>query len=84
MFADSISIFYFLLAFAIGIFITYIFAPKKKLVFKFPSPYNSEKHVYEGDDKKCFKIRAEKTSCPIDSSLIKDQPVQDETEYYLV
>jgi hypothetical protein len=69
-----ISPIYFFLSLGIGLFVVYIMSPQPKIVYKFPSPYNSEKVTYNNGDS-CFKVKAEQVECPSDDSLIKSQPL---------
>ena len=78
MFFDKINPFFFFLAFAIGLFMSYILAPKKEIIIKFPTPENSDKVTYKDSDDNCFKIKATKTECPKDQNKIKDQPIQED------
>jgi hypothetical protein len=75
MFFDKIRPLYFFLAFAIGILYCYISSPKPQLIMKFPSPYNAGKITYTDNADNCYKYKADKVDCPIDPSVIKDQPI---------
>lgn len=67
---------YFLLAFSVGMLITYIYQPKPQVIVKFPSPINAGKIIYKNEKAdECFIFEAQKNECPIDQSLIKPQPV---------
>lgn len=74
-FFERIHPFYFFLAFGIGLFFCYITNPKPELVIKFPSPYNAGKILYKDKADSCYKYKADKVECPIDKSLIKEQPI---------
>ncbi len=76
----KISPFYFILAFAFGIFYCYFTKPQPEVIVKFPSPQNAGKVIYKGSDDSCFKYDASKVACPFDKSLIKPQPVVTETK----
>lgn len=75
MFFDKIRPLYFFLAFAIGILYCYIVSPKPQLIMKFPSPYNAGKITYTDKADNCYKYKADKVDCPVDKSVIKDQPI---------
>lgn len=67
---------YFILAFTVGLFVCYLSHPKPEVVVKFPSPYNVGSVTYKDDENdSCYMYRADKTECPRDPSLIKEQPV---------
>jgi hypothetical protein len=65
----------FLIAFAIGITYVYFIVPPPRLVFKYPTPYNAGKVIYQDDTKACYKYNANKVSCPADEKAITKQPV---------
>ena len=46
MFENIIPI-YFIISFAIGIFLTYILTGKPTVIIKYPTPYNSGKLIYK-------------------------------------
>jgi len=66
---------YFFIAFAIGLFLVYIFSPAPNVVVKFPSPYNAGNIIYKDKHDSCYKYEAESVSCPVDKSRIKPQPL---------
>ena len=70
-----INVFYFVLAFAIGMCIVYITTPPPQVILKFPSPYNAGNVVYSDRADNCYKYKAEDVSCPKDKTLIKPQPI---------
>jgi hypothetical protein len=55
--------FYFILSFAIGLFIVYIFHPPPQVVVKFPSPYNVGKIIYKDKHESCYAYKAVPQSC---------------------
>ena len=76
MIFDKIQPLYFLIAFALGLLYCYISKPKPNVVIKFPSPSNVGKITYKNEgDGSCYKFKANKESCPIDTGLIKAQPL---------
>lgn len=66
---------FFIMSFAIGLFLCYVTKPKPQVVVKFPSPNNAGNITYKGEDDTCYKYKAEQVDCPLDKSLIKPQPV---------
>jgi hypothetical protein len=70
-FTDLIDPLYFFIAFAIGIFIVYIYNPPPRIVIKYPTPENSGKIIYKDEADVCYKYKAEKVDCPADKSIIK-------------
>jgi hypothetical protein len=71
----SIKLHYFLISFAVGLFLVYVFHPPPTVVVKFPSPYNAGKVVYEDKNNSCYKYKADRVDCPKDKSLVKPQPL---------
>jgi hypothetical protein len=70
----------FTISFCIGLCMMMLFAPKPRMVVKFPRPDTSE-FVYRGSDNECFKIKSRQVSCePGDGSKTVPQPVH-ETRY---
>lgn len=68
---------YFFVAFAIGLIFVYFSTPEPTVILKFPSPYNSGKVQYhDKDSDACYHYEAEKQdSCPLDKTLIREQPL---------
>ena len=69
-FTDYIDPLAFFIAFEVGIFLVYVFAPAKKIVIKWPTPDNVGKVVYKDHSDSCYKYKANEVSCPADESLI--------------
>jgi hypothetical protein len=69
---------YFLLAFGIGLLVCYVMTPPPEVVVKFPSPYNAGKVMYTDKAGTCFMYRADKSTCPSDRALIRDQPIMED------
>lgn len=72
---DRLNLFYFVLAFSVGLFICYVMTPPPEVVVKFPSPYNAGKIVYHDKADNCYTYRADAVACPKDRSLVKSQPI---------
>ncbi len=66
----------FFIALFIGLFITYVLAPPKKYVIKWPTPDNTDKNVYKDDADVCYKYKAEEVQCPSDKSKIQQVELQ--------
>jgi hypothetical protein len=65
----------FLIAFAVGILFIYLATPPPDVVIKFPTPWNAGDVVYRQDTTDtCFVYKADKSTCPMDRSLIRPQP----------
>jgi hypothetical protein len=73
---EYIDTFYFVLAFGIGIFLSYIFAPEPQIIIQYPTPDNAGKITYQDDAGVCYKYRAVSAQCPADKSKIKDLKLQ--------
>lgn len=67
-----INFYSFFIAFFIGIFYVYINAPQKRMIIKYPTPYNSDKLVYRGQTGDCYKFHAEEVNCSKNSV---EQPI---------
>lgn len=67
---------YFFVSFAIGLLVVYLITPPPQVVVKFPSPFNAGQVVYKDKADQCFVYRADKSTCPADKALIKEQPIQ--------
>jgi hypothetical protein len=74
-FTDYINPLAFFIALAIGLLITYIFNPQKKIIIKWPNPENVGKIVYKENDS-CYKYNAKEIKCPSDKSLIKKKSTE--------
>jgi hypothetical protein len=75
-FTDYIDPVAFFIALAIGLFITYIYSPPKKIIIKWPTPENSGKIIYKDNADLCYKYQADEIPCPDDKSLIKNTSIQ--------
>ena len=78
MLLGRINLKYFVISFAVGLLACYIMAPPPDIVVKFPSPYNAGKVTYKDKAGTCFAFRADAQACPLDRSLIKDQPIMED------
>lgn len=57
----------FLISFAFGIAYVYFTVPARKIVYKYPSPHNAGKIVYQDEENSCYTYSAEKVTCTKDS-----------------
>ena len=73
---ESIKPLYFMVAFGIGMFLSYVFAPEPKIIIQYPTKDNAGKITYQDDAGVCYKYRAVHTECPADKSKIKKIPIQ--------
>lgn len=83
MILDQLNFFYFILSFAIGLFVCYVTTPPPKIVLKFPSPTNAGKVVYKDKEGQCYGYKAEKTACP-QKGNVQAQPVMEDFRNYKV
>ena len=73
---DKINLFYFFLAFGIGLFLCYITTPKPEVVIKFPSPYNAGKVTYQDKSENCYTFEADIVDCEsVPTNMVKTQPI---------
>lgn len=67
---------YFFIAFAIGMLIVYVTTPVREVVYKYPTPENAGKVIYEDDSGNCYKYKAKEVKCPKDEKEIVVIPIQ--------
>ena len=67
--------FYFLIAFAIGIFFNFMVKPKPKIIIKYPTPFNMNT-IYKDDADNCYKYNLVETSCNVSPDDIFKMPIQ--------
>ena len=56
----------FFISLAIGLFFYYVTAKTPRIVFKYPTPYNSDKIIYTDTVGTCYKYKASEITCPKD------------------
>ena len=66
----------FLIALCVGLFYTYITAPKPHVVIKYPTPFNAGKITYVDQNDVCYKYQIQKVPCPNDKTKIKQYQFQ--------
>jgi hypothetical protein len=62
----------FFIAFVLGMIYVYLDAPKKKLIIKYPTPYNVNKITYKGLTDECYVFDAKEVKCTKDAII---QPI---------
>ena len=69
-----------MIAFAFGVFISYIFTPNPKIVIKYPTPQNAGKVTYVDDAGVCYRYKAVEVGCPLptdsDREKVRQLPLQ--------
>ena len=66
----------FLLALFAGLFLSYILAPKKRVIYVYPNPSNTSKLLYKDKADNCFKFQKQEVNCPKNDKDIEDYKVQ--------
>ena len=66
----------FLLALFVGLFLSYILSPKKRIIYVYPNPSNTEKLRYKDKAGNCFKFDKTEMECPSNEDDIEDYKVQ--------
>ena len=67
---DAIDPTIFFISLAIGFFFAYITTKTPRIIFKYPTPYNSDKIVYTDTIGNCYKYKVNETMCPSDTKKI--------------
>jgi hypothetical protein len=75
-FTDYIDPLYFFIALGIGLFLTYIYSPPKKIVIKWPTPENAGTVTYRDYADVCYKYKASEIPCPDNKDEIKNINLQ--------
>jgi len=68
--------FWFLLSLGVGLLYVYLTTRTPEIIIKYPTPENAGKVVYRDTNEVCYKYRAEKVSCPTDTTQLKQIPLQ--------
>ena len=69
----QINLYAFIISFAVGLLVVYIVTPIPRIVYKYPSPYNTDKVVYKTNNQICYRYKVKKVDCPKDSSKTVNQ-----------
>jgi len=67
---------FFIVSFAIGVFLIYSLGPEKKEIVVYPSEDTLKKIQYQDDAQQCFDFNIEKIQCPINPDNIHEIPIQ--------
>ena len=73
---EKIKPLYFLIAICFGFFMTYVFTPMPKVIYKYPTPDTADQLTYMDGANHCFKYQAKEVKCPKKKSDIHQIPVQ--------
>jgi hypothetical protein len=76
MLFNLINLRIFLISFAIGLFLVYIYGPEMKTIYIYPSPENVDKIIFKDDADNCFQFDPYEVECPKNISLINEIPIQ--------
>ena len=57
------NLFFFFIAFVIGMLYVYLDSPKPRLIIKYPTPYNINKLVFKGLSEECYKYKIKEVQC---------------------
>ena len=66
----------FLLALFAGLFLSYILSPKKRVIYVYPNPSNTDKLQYKDKAGNCFKFQENVIDCPTNEKDIQEYTVQ--------
>ena len=76
MIFNFIKLYVFLVSFAIGIFVVYIYGTDMTTIYIYPTPENVGKVYYKDRADNCFYFEEEVVECPKDKTLILNIPIQ--------
>ena len=66
----------FIFSFIVGIIFVYILGPDKKMVYVYPTPFNTSTYQFRDNAENCYEFKSSKTTCPSNPLLIHTVPVQ--------
>uniref|UniRef100_A0A6C0B4P0 Uncharacterized protein n=1 Tax=viral metagenome TaxID=1070528 RepID=A0A6C0B4P0_9ZZZZ len=78
---NYINLKWFIVSFALGLFLVYCTAAKPTIIIKYPTPENSDKLVFEDDVENCYKFNTKEVSCP-KNKKIPNIPIQKTLEHF--
>jgi hypothetical protein len=67
---------YFIISFALGLFLVYIHGEDVKVIKVYPNPSNVETILYKDSSNSCFKMKPQEVRCPSDISKLFNIPFQ--------
>ena len=70
----------FLISLTIGLFYTYLTAPRPNIIYVYPTPENIGQIQYKDESGTCFGFDTAEVSCPADKSKIRRFPMQTKNE----
>jgi hypothetical protein len=76
MIKEYFDVFWFIIAFGIGMFFAYVSTPMPEIIYKYPTPENSNTTIYSDNANNCYKYQSNKTICPKDENKIAIVPIQ--------
>lgn len=76
-----INLKWFILSFALGLFLVYCTAAKPTVVIKYPTPENSDEIIFKDDVDNCYKFNTKEVICP-KGKKIPEVPIQKTLEHF--
>lgn len=70
----------FIVSFSIGLFLVYLFEPKKRVIYVVPTPDNQNDIQYKDLTNTCFSFKSREIRCPSNQSVIKRYNPQEQKE----
>lgn len=67
---EAIDPLIFFISLSIGLFIAYVTAKAQRIIFKYPTPYNTDKITYTDTTGTCYKYKGNEVTCPLDIKQI--------------
>jgi hypothetical protein len=67
---DAIDSTIFIISLSLGLLFAYLTAKTPRIIYKYPTPYNSGKIVYTDSVGNCYKYKAREMTCPKDIKKI--------------
>jgi len=66
----------FIISLSIGLFITYLYQPKKHVIYVYPNPNNLNKILYKDNADNCFMFKGNELKCPTNSKYVREYNIQ--------
>ena len=64
MLKDYFDPLYFFIGLAVGMLAVYVTTPVPDVVYKYPTPMNAGKVIYQDNSENCYKYKSEEVKCP--------------------